>query len=129
MKYSTFSLIWAFFYTVFGLGLLLVPVPFMSAYDVVLDQDGSMIARILGAALFAYAIVFWLNRKSSPSDKGVYNLMLASVIYNVVDIPIVLMATLDGTMNAMGWMPVILHTFLAVSMWYFVFGNKALPAK
>jgi len=78
---------------------------------------------------YAYAVPFRLNRNSSSSDKGVYNLMLTSVIYNVIDIPIVLMATLDGTMNALGWMPVLLHVFLAVSMGYFVFGKKTEPAK
>ena len=53
MKLSTISIVWAFLYIGFGLGLLIIPVQFMSTYGVTLDQNGAMMARILGAALTA----------------------------------------------------------------------------
>ena len=121
MKLSTFSAIWAFLYIGFGLGLLIIPEKFMSTYGVSLDSGGAMMARILGAALTAYALSFWMNRESPISDKSWKNLLTVSVIYNILDIPIVLMATLNGVMNSMGWMPVGLHVFLATTMAYFVF--------
>ncbi len=46
---------------------------------------------------------------------------MTSFFYNAVGIPIVLMATLDGVMNSMGWIPVGLHVFLASSFGYFTF--------
>jgi hypothetical protein len=121
MKHSSFAIIWAVLYIGFGLGLLLIPAQFMSTYGVTLDSSGILMARILGAALTAFALTFWLNRKLPTSDKGWHNLLITSLIYNILDIPIVLMATLDGVMNAMGWIPVGLHVFLAATFGYVAF--------
>lgn len=121
MKLSTFSIIWAVLYIGFGLGLLIIPVQFMATYGVTLDSNGTLMARSFGAALTAYALTFYLNRRIAATDKGWYNLLLTSFIYNIVDIPIMLMATLDGVMNSMGWMPVGLHVFLAATFGYFTF--------
>ena len=73
---------------------------------------------------YAYAVPFGLNRNFHLSDKRVYNLVLASVIYNVIDILIVLLATPDSTLNALCCMPVILHIILAVSIGYLSLGKK-----
>ncbi|HMQ47569.1 MAG TPA: hypothetical protein PKA00_14700 [Saprospiraceae bacterium] len=121
MKLPTFSVIWVVLYISFGLGLLIIPVQFMATYGVSLDSNGTLMARVLGAALTAYALTFYFNRNIPVSDKGWYHLLLASFIYNVLDIPIVLMATLNGVMNSMGWIPVGLHVFLAATFGYFVF--------
>lgn len=121
MKLKTFSIIWAVLYIGFGLGLLIIPVQFMATYGVTLDSNGALMARILGAALTAYALTFYLNRNIASTDKGWYNLLLTSFIYDIVDIPIVLIATLNGVMNSMGWMPVGLHVFLAATFGYFAF--------
>lgn len=124
MKISTFSAIWAIAYFGFGTGLLLIPVQFMATYGVSLDINGALMSRVLGAALVAFALTFWLNRRIPASDKAWHNLLFTSTIYNVLDIPIVLMATLHGVMNAMGWIPVGLHVFLAVTMGYFAFSKR-----
>ena len=121
MKLSTFSIIWAVLYIGFGLGLLIIPLQFMAPYGVTLDSSGTLMARSFGAALTAYALTFYLNRNTAATDKGWYNLLLTSFIYNIVDTPILLMATLDGVMNSMGWMPVGLHVFLAATFGYFTF--------
>jgi len=47
--------------------------------------------------------------------------MIGSFIYNLCDTPVVLMATLNGVMSVMGWIPVALHVFLLVSFGYFAF--------
>lgn len=121
MQLSTFSIIWAVLYIGFGLGLLIVPIQFMEPYGVSLDSSGTLMARSFGAALTAYALVFYLNRNIAATDKGWYNLLLSSFIYNIVDFPILLMATLGGVMNSMGWIPVGLHVFLAATFGFFVF--------
>lgn len=121
MKSSTFSIIWAVFYAGFGLGLLLIPAQFMAIYGVTLDSNGVLMSRVLGSALTAYALAFWLNRHIPLTEAGWRNLLLASFVYNLIDIPVVLMATLNGVMNSLGWMPTGLHVFLAVSMGYFLF--------
>jgi len=124
MKLTSFSIIWAVIYLVFGLGLLLIPMQFMSSFGVTLDASGIMIARVSGAALTAFALTFWMNRNLSQSEKGWRNLLMTSFIYNIIDIPIVLFATFNGVMNSLGWMPVGLHIFLAATLGYFAFSKK-----
>ena len=124
MKLKTFSIIWSILYIGFGLGLLVIPVQFMSTYGVTLDTNGTLMTRILGAALMAFALTFYSNRNIASTDKGWHNLLLTSLISNIVDIPIVLKATLDGVMNSMGWVPVGLHIFLAATFGYFTFKKR-----
>lgn len=126
MKINTLSSIWAFLYFGFGVGLFLIPVQFMDMYGVALDAQGALMARILGSALIASAIVFILNRNIPVTDKAWRNLLIASCIYNLLDIPVVLTATLHGVMNVLGWLPVGLHVFLASTMAFFIF---KIPAK
>ena len=121
MKLKIFSIVWAVIYLSFGLGLLFIPIQLMAIFGVTLDSDGTMMARILGAALTAYGLTFWLNRNLPATDKAWHNLLLTSFIYNIVVIPIMLIAVLDGVTNAMGWMPFGQHIFLAATFGYFTF--------
>lgn len=123
MKLTTFSVVWTVLYLGFGLGLLFIPVTFMSMYGVSLDANGVLMTRILGSALTSIALIFYLNRNINISETAQYNFLLAGFIYNVVDFPVVLMATINGVMNSMGWFPVVLHAFLAATMGYFVFSK------
>ena len=92
MKLKIFSIVWAVIYLSFGLGLLFIPIQLMAIFGVTLDSDGTMMARILGAALTAYGLTFWLNRNLPATDKAWHNLLLTSFIYNIVVIPIMLIA-------------------------------------
>jgi hypothetical protein len=123
MRVTTFAVIWTILYIGFGLGLLFIPAQFMTTYGVTLDDGGTLMARILGAALASNALTFWFNRKVAPTEKAWRNLLLTSLIYNIVDIPIAAKATMDGVMNSMGWVPVGLHVFLAATMGYFAFSK------
>jgi len=124
MRLTNFSIIWAMAYAGFGFGLLLIPEKFMGSYGVILDQNGQLMAQVLGVALIAFALTFWFNRKLPSNNKAWRNLLLSSTIYNLVDIPIVLMATLNGVMNSLGWIPVALHVFLAITMGYFSYKKE-----
>ena len=124
MKLSTLSVIWAIIYLGFGLGLLIIPGAFMTTYGVTLNVSGMFMTRLLGSALFAFSLIFYWNRNTPLSDKTQRYILLASFIYNVADTPVVLMATLNSVMSSMGWIPVGLHIFLAVTFGYFAF-NKA----
>jgi len=121
MKLKTFSTIWSVIYIGWGLGLLIIPAQLMATYGLTLDSNGILMARILGATLTSFGLTFWLNRNIPSTEKGWYNMLLTSFIYNIITIPVALMATLDGVMNSMGWMAVGLHIFLAATFGYFAF--------
>ena len=116
----------AIFYAAFGLGLLLLPAPFMSVYGVSLDAGGQMMARILGSALASLAVMFWMYRAHDAGSAR--PVMLTGFLYNLVDLGVVLTATLAGTMSAMGWGPVVLHLILAVGFGYFTLVGVASRA-
>jgi hypothetical protein len=120
MQRTTWLVIATVVYGVFGLGLLIVPAAFMSTYGITLDPAGAFMTRILGSALIGFALLFWWGR--NDGDSAMMNGVLrASVVYNVIDLPVVLHAVLTGMMNAMGWVPVILHVVLAAGFGYFAF--------
>ena len=125
MKLTTFSIIWALIHIVFALGLLIAPVMFMSQFGVTLDNNGLVPGRTMGAAFLGLALIYYWNRNTPASDATQHNLLLGSFIFHLVDLPFVIMATLNGTMNSMGWMPVAIHTFLAITFGYFAF-NKSI---
>ena len=127
MTRSSWLTIAAIFYTIFGLGLLIAPAPFMDVYGVVLDDAGQLMARILGSALLSLACMFWLYRAYPP--EAVRPVMLTSFLYNCVDFVVVLSAVLAGTMNSLGWGPVALHLFLAAGFGYFTFAAGMRAAR
>jgi len=125
MTLKTFSVIWAVIYLGFGLGLLLIPATFMTTYGVTLNSSGVFMTRILGSALTAYSLIFYWNRNTPLSDNTQHNILKGNFIYNIIDTPVVLMGTLNGVMSAMGWVPVGLHIFLAVTFGYFTFKKRS----
>jgi len=121
MNLKTFSTIWTVIYFGWGLGLLVDPAGMMAVYGLTLDGGGSLMARIVGAALVGLGSTYWLNRTLPSTERGWHNLLLTSFIYNVICVPVTLQATLDGTMSAMGYMAVVLHLFLTATFGYFAF--------
>lgn len=122
MKLPVWMIIAAILYAGFGIGLLLIPSQFMAMYGVDLNPGGAMMARILGSALIGFALLFYWMR--NDGRETLMAVLRASFVYNVVDFFVVLTATLGGVMNAMGWMPVGLHVFLALGFGYFAFMKR-----
>lgn len=123
MKFGTFIILASIAYVGFGLGLLAIPVAFMSTFGVALDEGGALMARILGSALIGFALIFWWVRNAQPSE-SLQAILRASFIYNVADFPIVFIGTLTGVMGVMGWSAVILHLLLALGFGYFGFVKR-----
>jgi hypothetical protein len=119
MKLKIFSIIWSIIYTGWGLGLMIIPASLMAIYGLSLDSSGILMTRLLGTALTSFGLTFWLNQNILPTVKGWYNLLLTSFIYNLIAIPLALMATLEGVMSPIGWIAVGLHIFLAATFGYF----------
>jgi hypothetical protein len=123
MKRSTFLLLGVVGYLAFGLGLLLVPAPFMSFQGVSLDAAGSLMARVLGSALIGMALIFWWVRNAAPSD-ALLAILRANLIYNILDIPVIVMAIFGGAMGVMGWSSVLLHLLYGIGFAYFGFVER-----
>jgi hypothetical protein len=123
MKRSTFLLLAVIGYGIFGVGLLLLPVPFMAVYGVSLDAGGTLMSRVLGSALISLALLFWWSRNAPRSD-SLLAILRANCIYNLVDIPVIILALSAGVLGPMGWMPLIIHILYFVGFGYFGFMQR-----
>jgi hypothetical protein len=124
MKISTFAIILAILTAFYGLGLLTIPVKFMSTYAVTLGSAGVLIARILGTVLAANAMLYWLCRNVPASEKIWQYILLGNIFYNAVSTPIIATAVLSGITNSTGWTTVIIQVLVLVGCIFFLLQRK-----
>ena len=124
MKLSIYAIILAILALIYGIALLFFPVQFGQNYGVTLDPISTVLARDFGAAMLAFAVVYWINRNAPESDKSWSALLWSSVVYNVAIFVVALMANKDGVGNSMNWSTIILAAVLAVCSLYFLFRKK-----
>ncbi|MEW6769360.1 MAG: hypothetical protein AB1342_15150 [Pseudomonadota bacterium] len=123
MPLPLFLLLAALNEAIFGVGFLLVPDMTVAPMGVVLNPAGTMLARILGAALIFMALIFFWIR-SVPSSEAKTAVLRAAFIYYVVSaVPIILGIT-SGLANATAWGTVVIHALLAFGFWHFGFRKK-----
>jgi hypothetical protein len=78
------------------------------------------LAQLLGAALLSYALVAWYARDSC--DCLARNaIVIGFGTTHLIGLILTVFATLDGTINAMGWFACGLHLLLAAGYGYFLF--------
>src|SRR5262249_53386154 len=120
MKLSTYATILAIVGLAYAIALLLFPVLFIEKYGITLDPGSTVITRLFGSAMLGYAIVFWINRNVPASEKSWSGILWSSVLFNVANCIIVLMAVTKGVGNSMNWSTVVVATVFAVSSLYFI---------
>jgi hypothetical protein len=102
---------------VFGAGLLLAPGPFMQPFGLAFDAAGTLMSRVLGSALLGFAAALWLSRGAAAV--AVRPLLIGGFAYNLVDLPINVLAIDAGVMNGLAWINVGLHLALAAGFGWF----------
>jgi hypothetical protein len=118
MTIKTFFMILAVLAVVHGIGFVLIPEQVASAYGMATSASSRLTAQLFGGALLAWGVIVWLAREfSSDAVRGV---LIGTVIGDVVSLIVAAMGTLAGTMNAMGWVAVLIYLFSAVGCAYFL---------
>jgi hypothetical protein len=102
---------------IFGVGLLAAPGPFMQPFGLSFEQGGVLMSRVLGAALIGFGAALWLSRGADVA--AARPLLIGGLIYNLLDLPINILAIQSGAMNAVGWVAVGLHLALAAGFGWF----------
>jgi hypothetical protein len=121
MSVKTFLRVAALFYAIYGLGLLVAPGPFLAVYDVVLDADGELIARILGASLIGFTFIYWQLR---DADTRVLSRVLqGSFIYATAGLLLGLVAVTAGVAGPFAWFVIALYAFLASGFAHYGFAR------
>ena len=128
MKSSVFAIILTILSAFYGLCLLLIPVKFVSTYDVTLTGSGIYFARLVGAALGAFAILFWSNRNIPFSDRSWQSLLLATLFSQAIDAVVTARELMNGIGNSLGWTTVAVNALVSLACLYFLFQKKAVKA-
>jgi hypothetical protein len=99
----------------FGINLLIIPDTFMSVFGCPLDEHGVLVARVSGSALVGMSLLYFMLRNSALDDVATKAIIWLSLIFNAFDIPIMTIATLNGVMNQLGWLPVFVNIIIFLS--------------
>ena len=120
MKRSLFLAIVALISAIFGIGLLLKPFELMAMYQVNVYMGGMFMARLLGSALIALAVIFWMGRKVTDSTAA--NAVLwGGLIYQLLATVLSFRVMQRGWMNSRGWSVVVLDGLITVGFANFLF--------
>jgi hypothetical protein len=127
MTARTFFTIIAVLALVHGVGFVLVPEQVAAGYGMATSTSTVLMARLFGAALVILGLIFWFARDgSSESVRGV---LVATVVGNTVGLIVVVMGTMAGTLNSMGWVAALIYLFGAAGSAYFVMARSQLSSR
>src|SRR5947209_8685061 len=119
LNLNTFLLISAIVALIFGLGFVLLPGVMFSIYGIASNPASLLGFRLFGSALIAIGAITWLLKDSTdwPAIKA---LLLSVAIGNVIGFLLVLFATINGTLGAMGWSALLIYLLLLAGEGYFL---------
>src|ERR1700743_2491798 len=122
MTTKTFFTIVAALALVHGVGFVLIPEQVSGSYGMATSVSTLFMSRLFGAALVGLGLIFWFARDgSSESVRGVF---VATIVGNVVGLIVVVMGTMAGTLNSMGWVAAFIYLFGAAGSGYFLMGRS-----
>lgn len=117
---NTLFLIYLIVEAIFGIGFLFLPGLLMGPMGVTLDETSTTMARMFGSLLISIPVLVFFARKSSSGEfkSGV---MYCAFTYLLASTVVLLIAQINGLMNAMGWGIVILHLVFMLWFGYYLF--------
>jgi uncharacterized membrane protein YfcA len=119
MNLNMFLLISAIVALLFGLGFVLLPGFMFSIYGIASSPSSYLGFRLFGSALIAIGVLTWFLRDSANWE-AVKALLLSVAIGNAIGFLMVLFATINGTLGAMGWTAVLIYLLLLIGEGYFL---------
>ncbi len=123
MTIKTFFMIFAVLAVGHGIGFVLVPDQVASAYGLAISASSRLTAQLFGGALLFWGVTLWFAR-DFPSEAA-RGILIGTIIADVPSLIVVVMGTLAGTMNAMGWVAVLIYLVSAVGSGYFLMAPTA----
>jgi hypothetical protein len=106
-----------------GAAFVIAPFEVASVYGLEQSLGVAFVSRLFGAALVACGAILWLAR-GFRDEAAVRAVLVSTCVAEAVSICVVILGTLAGTLNAMGWVAVLIYLFGAVGCLYFLTGNR-----
>jgi hypothetical protein len=124
MSRSVFMTIAAVAAVIYGLGLVLAPATILEMHGVAGAPGANFVARNFGGALLGLGYMSFVARNAADSD-ALKALLCGTLVTTIVGAIACLFAVLNGVMNGLGWVPVIVDVLLAIGYFYFGCLKKA----
>jgi hypothetical protein len=118
MTIKAFFAIIAVLALVRGTGFVLGPEQLAASYGMATSASTVLMARLFGAALLGLGVIFWFAR--GGSKESVRGVLIATIVGNTVGLIVVVLGTMEGTLNLMGWVAALIYLFGAAGSGYFV---------
>lgn len=120
MNLKNFLFLNAILFVPFGIAMVILPNALFPLFGIDLDADGTVMARVFGSALLTIGLMCYLVRNDSTSSNGIKAILIGNFLFHTIDAVSTLIASLNGVMNALGWMFFGLHAALSVGFLYFL---------
>jgi len=120
MKLSTFAIIVMLLAGLFGLAFIAIPEQISTFYGITHTAGGLWVTRYWGASLLLIAMIYWSYSGVTPAAKSWPKLLIFSIIYDVIQLVLTVLALKNGVGNANGWSTVGLFALLIIGSVYFL---------
>jgi hypothetical protein len=107
---------------VHGVGFVLLPEQVAASYGMTSSAPTVLMARLFGATLLGLGLVVWFAR--GDSSETARSVLISVTISNIVGLIVVIMGTMAGTLNSMGWIATLIYLFGAAGSGYFVMARS-----
>ena len=101
-----------------GVMILTAPKYFFSIMGMTLQAEGIMPVWQYGAAVIGNAMVTWYARDAEES-RARRAIIIGMVAYNGIGLIVVLIATMSGMTNLLGWLGAAVYLFFTFGFGYF----------
>ena len=127
MTIRTFLSIVATLGIVHGIAFIVVPDQVALLYGLPASAPVSLMGRFFGGALIGWCAILWAA-KTFRDETALRSVLLATCVAEAIGVLTAFAGTISGTLNAAGWIAVLIYLFGCVGCGYFLVGQKTLVA-
>lgn len=110
-----------------GAAFIVAPYQVASIYGLEQSLAVALVSRLFGGALLAWGAILWLTR-SFRDETATRAVLISTCIGEAISLVFVVQSTLEGTLNAMGWVAALIYLFGTAGCAYFLTVPKRLAA-
>ena len=124
MSLKTLFIITSIIAFIFGIFFVIIPWWVYSLYGIGASAPLNYMGGLFGAALLAVGLISYGGRNITDPD-ALNVITLSFFIGDGIGFIIALIGQLSGTVNALGWLTVIIYLLLSLGFAYFRFSKKS----
>lgn len=123
MSLKTLFVITSIIALIFGILFVLIPWQVYSFYGIEANAPLNYMGGLFGAALIAVGLISYGGRNITEPD-ALKVITLSFFIGDGIGFIIALIGQLNGVVNALGWLTVVIYLLLSLGFGYFRFSKK-----